>query len=296
MITVKRRALFILGLGLLAACGGSKDTKPPVPHTFDGTWVACRNDAGTDYREVFTVTGSNVGLGIVDYGTTDVSCDGDGTPQATVVATAVYGSPVTAGFGAGNVLATPVDLTLLGPPQVTFYTLAYLDTAASPEALHLGDDTGALDGSTPALRPVTLQSMARALQATPVAGDLTGEWRHCPPAAGGEIATFNAGTGAFDLRKYSGTCGVGTPVEQLTGTFALATPAYASLGATTVTAFAVDLAVTSPAAVNVYTTFWVDTQVTPRRLYHGDDALHGMIGTSPSLRPRVLSSIPSLKQ
>ncbi len=296
MTIATRSALVSFTLGLLAACGGGSDSNPPpVTPSFDGTWAVCRNDGGTDYREIFTIAGTSGSIGQLDYATTDSTCDGDTTSDLSVPVTAVYGAQVSAGLGAGSVTATKVDVTLPLIPPETFYTLIYRDTAASPDALHLGDDSGAYDGSTAALRPIALQTLARALQTAPVPGDLTGEWRYCP-AAEGEIVTLNGSTGAFDLRKFSGTCGVGTILEQRTGAFTLATPVYASLGGTTVTAFAVNLAITTPAAANIYQTLWVDTEASPRRLYHGDNTSHGMDGSTPSLRPRVLWRDVYLKQ
>ncbi len=270
-------------------------TATPYP-SFNGEWTVCRNDGATDFREIFIIAETTVEVGIVDYATSDLTCDGDGAAGSPLSATAVYGEQVTAGLGAGNVPATKVDLTLpLVPPQ-TFYTLIYRDAAASPDTVHLGDDAGALDGSTPALRPVALQSMARTLQSAPVAADLTGEWRHCPPAADGDIVIINAATGAFDATKYTGTCAAGTVLEHVSGTFTLATPVYASQGGITVTAFALDLAITTPFVGTVHTTFWVDTEASPRRLYTGDDSLHGMDGSTTSLRPRVLAPKVYLKQ
>jgi hypothetical protein len=298
MTIATRSALVSCTLGLLAACGGSSDGTPPPVTSFDGTWAVCRNDGGTDFREIFTIAGTSGSIGQLDYATTDSTCDGDTTSELSVPVTAVYGAQVSAGLGAGSVTATRVDVTLPLLPPETFYTLIYRDTAASPDALHLGDDAGAYDGSTAALRPIALQTLARALQATPVPGDLTGEWRYCPAAGDGDIVTINSATGAFDARKYSGTCAAGTVVEQVTGTFTLAAPVYASLGATTVTAFAVNLAITTPApGGSMFTTIWVDAEASPRRLYHGDDTLHaGIDGSTASARPRVLSPTAYLKQ
>jgi hypothetical protein len=266
-----------------------------VSHAFDGTWAVCRNELA-DYREILSIDGSSVSVDFIEYATGDLSCDGDGAAGTPQVATAVFGGPVTAGLGAGTVQATKVDVALPGPPPEIFYTLLYRDTTATPDVVYLGDDSGTLDGSTPALRPVDLQDAPRALQTAPVPGDLTGEWRFCPAAADGNIVKFDAALGTFEGTKYTGPCAGGTVKEQVTGTYALAAPVYANLGATTVTAFAVDLDITAPFVGSVYTTFWVDTGASPRRLFGGDDGLHGMDQSTPSLRPRVLSSDVYLKQ
>ncbi len=263
-------------------------------HTFDGTWAVCRNDLAADFREVFTIDGTSGSFGLIVYDTVDVSCDGDGTSDAPVALTGTYGDQVSAGLGAADVLATKVDITLAG--SETFYTLLYRDTAAIPEALHLGDDSGTRDGSTPALRPLDLQTMARSLQTAPVPDDLTGEWRFCPAAADGDIVKFDAAEGTFDATKYTGTCAGGTVKEHVTGTYTLAAPVYATLGDTTVTAFAADVHIATPFAGTAYTTFWVDTHASPRRLFRGDDTLHGMDGSTPSLRPRVLFADFYVKQ
>lgn len=280
---------------LPSAVGTASYVINAVTRAFDGSWVICRNDLALDYREIFTIDGASGSFGLVLYDTSDVSCDGDGVSDAMAL-TAVYGDQVTAGLGSGSVQATKVDVGLAGPPPETFYTLVYRDTAAAPDVLHLGDDSGTLDGSTPSLRPVNLQSMARALQTAPVPGDLTGEWRFCPANADGSVTTFDAANGTFDATKYNGTCATGTVTEHVTGTYTLAAPVYASFGATTVTAFAVDIDVTAPFVATVHTTFWVDTEASPRRLFHGDDTLHGMNGSTASLRPRVLATNAYVKQ
>jgi hypothetical protein len=269
-----------------------------INHTFDGTWVVCRNDLGADFREVFTIDGASGSFNLISYDTVDVSCDGDGMSDTPAALTAVYGDQVTAGLGTGTVQATKVDVRLVRPPgpPSTLYTLLYREMASTPGVIHLGDDSGTLDGSTPALRPVNLQTVARALQTAPMPGDLTGEWRSCPAAADGNILKLDAASGTFDATKYTGTCEAGTVKEHVTGTYTLATPVYASFGATTVTAFAVDLNITAPFVGKGYTTFWVDTQASPRRLVRGDDALHGMDGSAASLRPRVLSTNAYVKQ
>lgn len=261
-----------------------------LTHLFDGTWAVCRNDLAKDYREILTIDGASVVNQIIDYATADVTCDGDGVSGAPDSMTAVYGPLTAAGLGLATVRAMLVDVTPGGPGAATFYTLFYRDAAATPEALHVGDNADPLDGSTVALRPVDLQAMARALQTAPVPDDLGGEWRSCPADADGRIVTFDAGAGTFDATKYLGTCEAGSVAEQVTATYTLAAPVYASLGATTVTAFAVDLAVTAPFVGNIHTTFWVDTGAAPRRLHGGDDELHAMNGSTPSLRPRVLKA------
>ena len=292
-MTMMRSALAIgLGLGLLAGCGGSSSSGGGGGgQSFDGTWVACRNDGLNDFRESVTVTGTAADIEIIDYATTDVTCDGDGTSEGVLPATVAFGSRVSVPFHSSTVQATQADLTI---GTDTFYSLAYRDEVASPDALYLGDDSGALDGSTPALRPTTLQeTLPRALQTDPVNADLTGTWALCPVAEG-QVLVIDAVAGTFDLKTYSGTCGAGTITNELSGTFTFAAPVYAGWGGVTVTAFAVDLSATGGGSL--YTTVYVDTSVSPHWLFHGDDSLHGMDGSSPDLRPRVLSGELFVKQ
>lgn len=282
------------------ASGESAESSPvatatptgPPSHDFDGSWVACRNDGGPgalDYREILTIGGASLGVDVIDYATADLSCDGDGTPGTPMAATMAYRGQVSAALGAGSVTATKVDVALPTVPPETFYTLVYRDTAATPDALHLGDDAGTLDGSTEALRPTSLQAMARALQSAPAIADADGDWRSCP-GTDGEILVIDVAAGTFDYRHFPGPCAAGTEDYHSAGGFTVAGPVYASLGGTTVTALAVNLAETVPAAGNRFATIWVDTSTAPRRLHQGDDTIHGMDGSTASLRPRVLSS------
>lgn len=263
-------------------------TGPPV-HVFDGAWVVCRNDGmGTlDYREVLTIGGASFDVGTMDYATADLSCDGDGTPGTPLATTMAYRGQVNATLGAGSVTAMKVDVALPTVPPKAFYTLVYRDTAATPDALHLGDDAGTLDGSTEALRPTSLQIMARALQSAPAIADADGDWRSCTVTEGEDLL-IDVAAGTFDYKHFPGPCTAGTEDYHSAGAFTVAGPVYASLGGTTVTALAVNLAETVPAAGNRFVTIWVDTSTTPRRLHQGDDTIHGMNGSTASLRPRAL--------
>jgi hypothetical protein len=264
-------------------------TGPPV-HAFDGAWVVCRNDGGpgaTDYREILTIGGASFDVGTIDYATADLSCDGDGTPNMPLATTMAYRGPVSATLGAGSVTATKVDVVLPTVPPQTFYTLVYRDTAATPDALHVGDDSGLLDGSTEALRPIALQTMARALQSAPALADADGDWRSCTVTEGEDLR-IDVAAGSFDYRHFPGPCTAGTEDYHSAGGFTVAGPVYASLGGTTVTALAVNLAETVPAAGNRFVTIWVDTSTTPRRLHQGNDTIHGKDGSTASLRPRTL--------
>jgi len=291
-MTIIRGALVIgLGLGLLAGCGGSSKSEGGGGQSFDGTWVECRNDGLNDFREAVTIAGTSVQIELISYDTTDVTCDGDGASEGVLPATVAFGSRVSVPFHSSTVQATQANLTI---GTETFYSLAYRDEVASPDALYLGDDSGALDGSTPALRPTTLQeTLPRALQKDPVNADITGTWALCP-LSDGQVLVIDAVAGTFDLKTYSGTCGAGTITDELSGTFTFAAPVYAGWGGVTVTAFAVDLSATGGG--NLYTTVFVDTAASPRHLFHGDDTLHVMDGSSPSLRPRVLSAETFVKQ
>jgi len=288
MITTRRlpSLALALGLGLVTACGGDdEEEEVPATQEFDGTWVACRNDEGFDYREVFTISGNAVVVDLLGYDTDDATCDGDATEIGSDTLTAAYGGTVTA----DSVQATMVDLDL---GTEVFYTLVYRDEAANPDALHLGLDDAQYDGSTPALRPIHLQELPRALQATPVPADLTGNWAYCPAGEEGGVLSLDAATGAFDLVFYPAGC-AGTVTEHLEGTFTLASPVYATLGYLTVTAFALDV---TTGIGTFYMTVYVDREASPRRLVHGNDGLHGMNGSSPALRPRVLSDEAFVRQ
>jgi hypothetical protein len=279
------------------AGGESAESSPAAtatPHeSFDGDWVACWNDLDgtTDYRERYTIAGNSGSVSLIEYATSDFNCDGDPTSDISEPVTIAYGAQVTANLGTPMYLATQVDITLLRPPVETLYTLFYRGNYGSIAWLSLGVDyTGALDGSAPALRPVSLDAIGRRLQTDPVASDLTGEWRYCPLAGDGAIVTINAVTGTFDATKFTGTCADNVVKEHVSGTYTLAAPVYANFEGFTVTALAVDLHIAAPSVRNVYTTLWVDVDnaVSLHSLFMGDDTIHGMDGSTATLRPRVL--------
>ncbi len=289
-MSITRRVALAAVLAL-SACSSSSSSNIPAGGTFDGTWVVCRNDGdGLDYREVFTIAGGDLTVDRIGYETSDATCDGDGVAAGSLAATVIYGATVAAPLHSGTVQATEVDIT--SPGAEPYYTILYRDAATHPEILYNGDDSGTLDGSTPALRPNTLQDLRRALQTSPVAADLAGTWSSCTGAGGGVL---EIDTVARTLRatKWDGPCGTGTPIEDLSFMYTLADPVYALHGDLTVTAFAVDL---HRAATTGFQTFWVDVTATPPALYHGDDGRHGMDGSTPSLRPRVLSDVASLRR
>jgi hypothetical protein len=73
-----------------------------------------------------------------------------GLPELTI------GSAVVASLGGRSVTGHQVDVTGGGgaPP----YGLFYVDITVSPNRLYSGDTSGGYDGSTPAKRPMALDS------------------------------------------------------------------------------------------------------------------------------------------
>ncbi len=289
-MSITRRIALAAAVALAACSKGSSDgPTPPTVSAFDGTWVVCRNDGELDYREVFTVAGESLTGHDIAYQTSDATCDGDGAPGPAIAVTVAYGTTTPATLGSETVEATEVNLTFPGPEVV--YEIFYRDSAARPESLYLGDDSGPLDGTTPARRPDTLQDLGRALQTSPVEADLAGTWSSCTAAGGGTI-DIDTVARTLRARKWDGPC-TGEPSEDLSFTYTLDAPVYALHGGATVTAFALDM---HRATATGYQTFWIDVAAIPRALYHGDDGLHGMDGSTPSLRPRVLSADASFEQ
>lgn len=138
---------------LSAACGGGGGGGG-IQAAIQGSWMRCQGAATT-----------SMSLGVVFSGRDHTeTVRTDGTPACT-------GSPTSEFIDPGTfVLGAPFETTLDGAPVTayaldvmvpgfeTFHDLVYLDTAATPNRLYLGELSGGLDGSTPALRPTALDT------------------------------------------------------------------------------------------------------------------------------------------
>jgi hypothetical protein len=150
--------------------GSTADARPTVlwaerPHAKDpsssadaaaleGTWAACVADPAGDQRQVMTFHGFGVTITRTVYASTDGSCTGVADPA---VAPAVFAlrQPVTAALDGNAVTARELDIVDSG---WAYYTLVFLDTAANPDVLYLGDDMHvARDGTAPEKRPNVLR-------------------------------------------------------------------------------------------------------------------------------------------
>lgn len=156
-----RWALVLAALAF-AGCNGDDD-EGPGPDTFlqtlAGKWTACVDEEfEVDYAEDLTITATSLAVETRFYQTTDGTCAGAPISTETDSATFVLGGDVAATMGVGGraVTARAADVTGGGE---TFYTIVYVDTAATPDALYLGDESvdPLRDGSTPATRPNVLQ-------------------------------------------------------------------------------------------------------------------------------------------
>lgn len=155
MRPIARALLASAALAMAWGCGGSDEPTPTPAPTFQellqGAWSMCKASSGTSNFDILTFSGVNVT--VTSDAFPNETCTGTGTPQTPKSGTVVIGSTVTAALGSASVTATRLDITIGGPTQ---YNLAYIDTAATPDRMYMGDTSGANDGSTPELRPVSL--------------------------------------------------------------------------------------------------------------------------------------------
>ncbi len=123
---------------------------------------------------------------------------------------------------------------------------------------------------------------------------LQGTWREpCTASAGTSFTSDVAISGlAFNVTPYSyasnTTCS-GTGVSQSTGSGTLVIgPAVATnLGVTPVTAYQLDIVITSGTE---YTLVYIDTVATPNRMYIGDAVSGANDGSTPAKRPTALGA------
>jgi hypothetical protein len=119
-----------------------------------GSWAECK-DGGSGASNQDTLTFSGLNLAVTSLSFPNATCEGAGTPSGGATGVIVIGYTATAALGSSTVTATQLDLVIGG---VTTYQIGYVDQAATPDRLYLGDTTGTNDGSSPATRPTALDA------------------------------------------------------------------------------------------------------------------------------------------
>lgn len=300
-----RRKFAALAAVLVASCSDEKQddkTTTTFAQTLQGTWVTCSNEGGpTDMREVVVFDGTGFVVRGYDHPTSDLSCGGAGTLRDAESGSGVYttGASVLAPDPEGGASVTAYQLDGTGTPFGSSFTIAYVKTSVTPNVLYMGDDSGANDGSTPALRPTTLQTNKPRVRVAPAMAfpaSLQGSFESCTNEwiyDQREVVTF-AGT-KVDARMYDhatmdGTCsgnGYLRIADSMQATFTLGADVDATIGVLDVTAVAAD--VDPELASTFYSIVWVDSHASPRTVYTGDEnATAGLDGTAPERRPTVL--------
>ncbi len=287
---------------LVAGCGSKKSEggTTSFAQTLKGTWVTCSSQWGpTDAREAVVFDGTGFVVRRYDHPTSDLSCGGEGILRDTesghgsytVGASVVVPDPE----GNGTVTAYQLDGTTA---SVSSYTIAYVKTSVTPNVLYMGDDSGTNNGTTPALRPTTLQTIPRTRAPEPMAfpASLQGTFESCVSEFTYDVREVLAFSGSsVDTRVYDhattdGSCGGRGYLrfaDSMQGTFTLGADVAATVGVLDVTAVAAD--VTPALASTFYSIVWVDSLASPRTVYTGDDNANQLLdGTAPEKRPTVL--------
>lgn len=152
-----RRVLVVCVAVMAGACGGSGggDVVSGDPSAFQadmqGTWVRCDATGGGSSKTTRVISGLNITVTNEAFSSSDCT----GTPVfADVVSFTIHiGGTTRTTVGTTTVTATQIELS---DAVGTFYDLGFVDTEATPDRIYFGDTTGALDGSSPALRPTSL--------------------------------------------------------------------------------------------------------------------------------------------
>lgn len=130
--------------------------EPGFSDVIQGSWASCQRGYYGDVRETLSFSGTGwSGLDTL-HSSDDGSCSGSVLDTFSFGGSFTLGGTVSAPLGVTTVTAHATDLIASYPVSVTLYTLLYVDAAATPDVLYVGDTSGALDGSTAANRPASL--------------------------------------------------------------------------------------------------------------------------------------------
>lgn len=145
-----------------SACGGSSSDGggggSGLEASLQGTWVAPCQVFGATASERSTIVFSGLNFTSTFRTYANSTCTGTGTVQETSTGSFVVGSTVTVTLGSTPVTAYQISGTSSDFPGETFYDLAYVDTAATPDRFYMGDTSGVNDGTTAAKRPTALDT------------------------------------------------------------------------------------------------------------------------------------------
>jgi hypothetical protein len=134
---------------LVSACAG--DDEDEGRPEFQGTWVACAGGVTPSQKDTLVISGTRYTDTMTAHDN-DV-CAGAGTAFFSDSGTVAFGPAFATTLAGAPVTAYQLDVD---GAQGDFYDLGYVDVAATPDRLYLGDSNDVNDGSTPALRPTAL--------------------------------------------------------------------------------------------------------------------------------------------
>lgn len=158
-------AIFAVCAALLvtSACGGSSGGGggSDIQALVQGTWAGCTEDRfGISFTQTtLVVSGTSYNFTFTTHDNS--TCAGTGVPYGTQTGTFAIVSAVTAGLGGTSVTAYRLNASgsLVYPTAFSPYDLLYVDTAATPDRLYTGaSNPYGNNGTTPALRPITLDT------------------------------------------------------------------------------------------------------------------------------------------
>lgn len=139
-------------VALTAACGGGERGGGGISSAIQGTWMRCEGAATTSLSLAMAFAGAGFTQTVRTYSTP--ACTGAPTSEFIDSGTFVLGAAVTTTADGASVTAYELDVTI--PGDGTSYDLVYVDTAATPDRLAIGDLSGGRDGNSPAQRPIAL--------------------------------------------------------------------------------------------------------------------------------------------
>ncbi|MBS1985153.1 MAG: hypothetical protein JST16_13365 [Bdellovibrionales bacterium] len=133
----------LVSLAFLGGCGSSSSSDPT------GTWALCLYSSSTQSAKyIYTFSGTTVGYTITSYSSGD--CSGAGTVSTNSSGTFVSTSSTT--------VTDAYNLDITWTSGTTVNSTTYQIFQISSSKLYLGDVSSTYNGSTVALRPISLSA------------------------------------------------------------------------------------------------------------------------------------------